>query len=76
MPEMLRLAVGVRKIRWAREGTGKRGGVRVIYYYRDEDMPLFLLSIFAKNTKADLHPAEKQAARAFVRALKRRRKGK
>jgi hypothetical protein len=31
---------GVRKVRWSRAGTGKRGGVRVIYFYHDDTMPL------------------------------------
>jgi hypothetical protein len=31
---------GVRKVRWSRQGTGKRGGVRVIYFYHAPDMPL------------------------------------
>jgi hypothetical protein len=31
---------GVRKLRWGRAGSGKRGGVRVIYFYRDPDRPL------------------------------------
>lgn len=66
---------GVRKVRWSRTGTGKRGGVRVVYYYLDENMPLFLLSIFAKNTKSDLDAAEKKQALEFVRALKNKRKG-
>jgi hypothetical protein len=35
---------GVRKLRWALAGMGKRGGARVIYYYRNEQLPIFLLS--------------------------------
>ena len=34
---------GVRKLRWGRAGSGKRGGVRVIYFYHDPDQPLYLL---------------------------------
>ena len=34
---------GVRKIRWSRAGTGKRGGTRVIYFYHDANRPLYLL---------------------------------
>ena len=41
---------GVRKVRWRRQGTGKRGGVRVIYFYRDAQMPLFLLLVYAKRS--------------------------
>ncbi len=39
---------GLRKIRWGRQGTGKEGGVRVIYFYHDDTIPLFLLLIYAK----------------------------
>lgn len=49
---------GVRKLRWGRAGRGKSGGVRVIYYFHDEAMPLYLLALFAKNEKADLSKAE------------------
>lgn len=66
---------GVRKVRWSRAGAGKRGGVRVVYYYLDENLPLFLLSIFAKSAKTDLDAAQKRQATEFVRALKNRRKG-
>jgi hypothetical protein len=60
---------GVRKIRWALEGMGKRGGARVIYYYHSERLPVFLLSAFAKNRKANLSKAERNAIKRFVPAL-------
>lgn len=50
---------GVRKLRWALEGRGKSGGARVIHFYYNADMPLFLLSAFAKNEKSDLTGAER-----------------
>lgn len=49
---------GVRKLRWVKEGGGKSGGVRVIYYYHCEEIPLFMLSLFGKNEKANLSKAE------------------
>lgn len=49
---------GVRKLRWAKEGGGKSGGVRVIYYYHSEEIPLFMLSLFGENEKANLSKAE------------------
>ncbi len=49
---------GIRKLRWAKEGSGKSGGVRVIYYYHSEEIPLFMLSLFGKNEKANLSKAE------------------
>jgi hypothetical protein len=49
---------GVRKLRWAKEGGGKSAGVRVVYYYHNEDVPLFMLSLFGKNEKANLSKSE------------------
>jgi mRNA-degrading endonuclease RelE of RelBE toxin-antitoxin system len=60
---------GVRKIRWALQGTGKRGGARVIYYYHNERMPVFLLSAYAKNRKANLSKAERNAMKRLVPVL-------
>ncbi|MGB7019732.1 MAG: type II toxin-antitoxin system RelE/ParE family toxin [Xanthobacteraceae bacterium] len=50
---------GVRKLRVAASGRGKRGGARVIYLFGGEDVPLFLLAAFAKNEKSDLSKAER-----------------
>lgn len=61
---------GVRKVRFASSGRGKRGGARIIYYYLDETMPLYALLAYAKNTKADLTPDEKRIVSALVVALK------
>ena len=60
---------GVRKIRWGREGRGKRGGARVIYYYHSKRLPVFLLSAYAKNRKANLSKAERNAMRRLVPIL-------
>jgi hypothetical protein len=42
---------GVRKLRWARPGTGKRGGLRIIYYLRTEQGQVWLLTLYAKNVR-------------------------
>lgn len=60
---------GVRKLRWAVSGRGKRGGVRVIYYYHDEKLPLFLLTVYAKNQKADLTKAERNEWKKLIPVL-------
>jgi len=60
---------GVRKIRWALEGMGKRGGARAIYFYYNERLPVFLLSAYAKNRKANLSKAERNAMKRLVPAL-------
>ena len=53
---------GLRKLRVAAGGSGKRGGARVIYYFYNEDMPLLLMAIFAKNERADLSERQKKAS--------------
>jgi len=50
---------GVRKMRWARGSRGKSGGVRVIYYVHSDAMPLYLLTLFAKNERPNLSKAER-----------------
>jgi hypothetical protein len=60
---------GIRKFRWAREGMGKSGGVRVIYYYHNEHMPLYLLTMFGKGERDNLTKAEQNALRRLVRTL-------
>jgi hypothetical protein len=60
---------GVRKIRWALAGRGKRGGARVIYYYHNERLPLFLLAAYGKNETASLSKAERNAMKRLVPIL-------
>ena len=62
-------AGGIRKLRWARSGRGKSGGVRVIYYFHSEQMPLYLLAIFGKNEKANISMEEKNSLSKGVREL-------
>jgi hypothetical protein len=50
---------GVRKLRWRRGGQGKSGGVRVIYYFHSDAMPLYLLTLFAKGGRANLSKTER-----------------
>ena len=60
---------GVRKLLWSRGGQGKSGGVRVIYYYHDARMPLYLLTLFAKGDKANLTKAERNELADLVDIL-------
>jgi hypothetical protein len=57
---------GARKVRWAREGGGKSGGVRMIYYYHDQDAPLILLTVYPKSVKDNLTAGEKEAIRTAI----------
>lgn len=49
MGDVVRGSGGVRKIRWSRRGTGKSGGVRVLYFARTEAGEIWLLLIYAKS---------------------------
>ena len=60
---------GIRKLRWGRGGRGKSGGVRVIYYYHSEMMPLYLLTLFAKNEQDNLSKAERNDLAKLVDML-------
>jgi hypothetical protein len=61
---------GVRKVRIALEGRGKSGGARVIYYFQNDRWPLIVLTIFAKNEKANLSLAERNALAKLIAELK------
>lgn len=61
---------GVRKLRIAASGRGKRGGARMIFWYFDERNPVYLITVFAKNEKSDLSAAERNALRKLTAAMK------
>ena len=52
---------GFRKVRVRREGMGKSGGARVVYIWRNDKFPAFLITAFPKNKKANLTNAERNA---------------
>jgi len=52
--DVIRGSGGCRKVRWSRLGTGKRGGVRVIYYNRLASGEIWLLTIYAKNVRESI----------------------
>lgn len=60
---------GVRKVRWALQGRGKRGGARVIYFFHNEAMPLFALTAYAKNERSDLSQTERNELRKLTGLL-------
>ena len=60
---------GLRKVRWAIEGKGKRGGVRVIYYWISREHQIHLITIYGKGVKDDLTPAERTAFKRLVKEL-------
>ena len=48
---------GVRKVRWAREGTGKSSGVRIVYLTRNELGEVYLLTLYAKSETSSIAAA-------------------
>ncbi|MDT8376863.1 MAG: type II toxin-antitoxin system RelE/ParE family toxin [Mariprofundaceae bacterium] len=57
---------GIRKVRIAAKGHGKRGGARVIYYWAVPDNQIFMLLAYAKNEQADLTRDQIKILKALV----------
>jgi hypothetical protein len=66
---------GFRKLRWAdpTRGKGKRGGIRVIYYYLLSDAQIWLMTLYNKGEMSDLNAAEKRALKSALEAELNRR---
>lgn len=60
---------GIRKVRWQASGRGKRGGARVIYYFRSFAMPVFLLTAYAKGDQADMTSKQRKRMIELVRFI-------
>ncbi len=60
---------GVRKLRWGLAGRGKRGGARVVYYYYSDAMPIFALTAYAKNERANISQADRNDLRRLTARL-------
>ena len=61
---------GLRKLRFAdvRRGKGKRGGLRVIYYWWDAGFQFWLFTLYDKDEMADLTPQQRKALKAMIKA--------
>ena len=66
---------GIRKLRWAGSGRGKRGGIRVVFYQAGPDV-IYLLTAYAKADREDLTPADSKALTRLVAAIKKELQGK
>ena len=61
---------GIRKLRWAGSGRGKRGGIRTVFYQARPDA-IYLLTAYAKADREDLTPADTKALTRLVAAIKK-----
>jgi hypothetical protein len=61
---------GIRKLRFAAAGKGKRGGFRVIYYVPTDDLPVLALLIYGKNEQANPTSDQRKAMVAVVEGIK------
>ena len=52
--DVVRGSGGVRKVRWAADGKGKSGGVRVIYYWKKSDDEIWMLTLYSKSEQATI----------------------
>jgi mRNA-degrading endonuclease RelE of RelBE toxin-antitoxin system len=66
---------GFRKLRWydKRRGKGKRGGLRVIYYFFSQEVQIWLLTIYGKNEAKDLTSEQKKALKSAIDEEKKAR---
>ncbi|ARP86619.1 type II toxin-antitoxin system RelE/ParE family toxin [Bordetella genomosp. 9] len=67
--DLIRGGGGIRKVRYGRQGIGKSGGIRVIYYWISEHHRIYMLAAYPKCRKDDLTPGEISILRDFVKEL-------
>ena len=63
---LIRASGGLRKLRWGAAGRGKRGAVRVIYYWEPAEELFYMLYVYPKNVQDDLTPAQARTLRRLV----------
>lgn len=63
---LIRGSGGLRKIRWSKKGKGKRGGVRVIYYWAVSAEQILMLLLYPKGEQDDLTPAQLKVLKKIV----------
>ncbi|HWI18739.1 MAG TPA: type II toxin-antitoxin system RelE/ParE family toxin [Vicinamibacterales bacterium] len=60
-------AGGARKARWVRAGAGKRGGIRVVYYWARGEETLYMLYAYSKSDQGDLTPKQAKVLAQLIR---------
>ena len=72
---VIRRTGGIRKLRWAGSGRGKRGGIRTVYFYHAGPETVYLLTAYAKADREDLTPTDTRALSRLVAAIKKEATG-
>jgi hypothetical protein len=67
--DVLQGGQGLRKIRWAAQGRGKRSGARVIYFYQSADDRIYLVHGYVKSEQADLTPAQTKQLAELMKGM-------
>jgi hypothetical protein len=68
---------GARKIRWQSVShRGKSGGARIVYYYHDDEMPIYLFTVYQKNQRANITNTEKKLLHKIIKMIVKEHKGK
>lgn len=69
--DLIRGTGGIRKVRIAREGTGKSGGLRVLTAYFTRASRVYLVSVYAKARQSDLTPEQRKTFAKLMMDLKK-----
>src|SRR5262245_17407970 len=64
---VIRGSGGLRKLRWAVSGRGKRGGARIIYFWHQSSQTFYMLFVYTKQQQGDLTPAQAKQLGQLVR---------
>jgi len=66
---------GLRKLRWARSGSGKSGGYRAVYYFHDWEAPVYAFLVYGKGKQADLTSEQRKIVSMLIVELKQAIRG-
>ena len=67
---------GIRKLRWAGSGRGKRGGIRTVYFYHAGPDAIYLLTAYAKSDREDLTSADTKTLSRLAAAIRKEATGR
>lgn len=68
--ELIIATGGARKIRWSSDiNQGKKSGARIIYYYHNQTIPVFLFTVYGKSQKANISASEKRMLKTIINAI-------